>query len=500
MIKPRINNNTNEQDHTKYYIGSDRNMLFQLIAEATEIDYKETLEIKKPKSWLKSVSAFANGIGGSLFFGVADDKTIVGLNDPQLAADKITEIIREKISPVPEIVLNPFEEDGKQILVLKVRSGRNTPYFYSADGIKQAFVRVGNSSVPAPDHILKELILKGSNQTFDSLTTAHKIEEYSFTLLEATYRERTHLDFEKSDYLSFGLADQNGFLTHAGMLLTDQHSVYNSRIFCTRWNGLKKTSIFDDAIDDKEFSGNLITLLQNAGDFIKNNSKIRFVKKDNERIDKPDYAQRAVTEALVNALIHRDYIVMGKEIHIDMYDDRVEIQSPGGMFDGKAIQDRDIDTISSARRNPVIADLFHRMRYMERRGSGLRKILDSTAQLPGYSDEYKPQFLSTDTDFIVVLKNINYSNRLAFEAHKASEQVSAQVGEQDGEQDDRQKLILEFCSIERTRQELQEYLGAASRRFFANSILKPLLESGKLKMTIPEKPTSRNQKYIRSDT
>ena len=475
-------------------------MLFQLIAEATEIDYKETLEIKKPKSWLKSVSAFANGIGGSLFFGVADDKTIVGLDDPQLAADKITEIIREKISPVPEIVLNPFEEDGKQILVLKVRSGRNTPYFYSADGIKQAFVRVGNSSVPAPDHILKELILKGSNQTFDSLTTAHKIEEYSFTLLEATYRERTHLDFEKSDYLSFGLADQNGFLTHAGMLLTDQHSVYNSRIFCTRWNGLKKTSIFDDAIDDKEFSGNLITLLQNAGDFIKNNSKIRFVKKDNERIDKPDYAQRAVTEALVNALIHRDYIVMGKEIHIDMYDDRVEIQSPGGMFDGKAIQDRDIDTISSARRNPVIADLFHRMRYMERRGSGLRKILDSTAQLPGYSDEHKPQFLSTDTDFIVVLKNINYSNRLPFEANKTSEQVSAQVGEQDGEQDDRQKLILEFCSIERTRQELQEYLGVASRRFFANSILKPLLESGKLKMTIPDKPTSRNQKYIRSDT
>lgn len=475
-------------------------MLFQLIAEATEIDYKETLEIKKPKSWLKSVSAFANGIGGSLFFGVADDKTIVGLDDPQLAADKITEIIREKISPVPEIVLNPFEEGGKQILVLKVRSGRNTPYFYSADGIKQAFVRVGNSSVPAPDHILKELILKGSNQTFDSLTTAHKIEEYSFTLLEATYRERTHLDFEKSDYLSFGLADQNGFLTHAGMLLTDQHSVYNSRIFCTRWNGLKKTSIFDDAIDDKEFSGNLITLLQNAGDFIKNNSKIRFVKKDNERIDKPDYAQRAVTEALVNALIHRDYIVMGKEIHIDMYDDRVEIQSPGGMFDGKAIQDRDIDTISSARRNPVIADLFHRMRYMERRGSGLRKILDSTAQLPGYSDEHKPQFLSTDTDFIVVLKNINYSNRLPFEANKTSEQVSAQVGEQDGEQDDRQKLILEFCSIERTRQELQEYLGVASRRFFANSILKPLLESGKLKMTIPDKPTSRNQKYIRSDT
>ena len=276
------------------------------------------------------------------------------------------------------------------------------------------------------------------------------------------------------------------------MLLTDQNSVYNSRIFCTRWNGLKKTSIFDDAIDDKEFSGNLITLLQNAGDFIKNNSKVRFTKKDTERIDKPDYAQRAVTEALVNALIHRDYIVMGKEIHIDMYDDRVEIVSPGGMFDGKAIQDRDIDTISSARRNPVIADLFHRMRYMERRGSGLRKILDSTAQLPGYTDEFKPQFISTDTDFIVVLKNVNY---FALSIAGTSEQVS----EQDGEQDNKIKMILDFCSVERTRQELQDFLQISSRQFMLNTVLKPLLASGKLVMTLPDKPTSRNQKYVRAD-
>lgn len=478
-------------------------MLFQLISEATEIDFKETLEIKKPKSWLKSVSAFANGIGGSLFFGVADDKNIIGLDDPQTAADKISEIIREKITPIPEVVLQPFEENGKKLLVLQVRAGRNTPYFYSADGVKQAYVRVGNSSVPAPDHILKELILKGSNQTFDSLSTTHKIEEYSFTLLEATYRERTHLTFEKSDYLSFGLVDTNGYLTHAGMLLTDQNSVYNSRIFCTRWNGLKKTSIFDDAIDDKEFSGNLITLLQNAGDFIKNNSKVRFTKKDTERIDKPDYAQRAVTEALVNALIHRDYIVMGKEIHIDMYDDRVEIVSPGGMFDGKAIQERDIDTISSARRNPVIADLFHRMRYMERRGSGLRKILDSTAQLPGYTDKFKPQFISTDTDFIVVLKNVNYDS-LAVDQDTVQVTVQDTIQDtvQDTIQDDlhtKQESVLSFCNIPRSRSEIQEYIGIKNRGYFLSDILKPLVDTGKLIMTLPDKPTSRNQKYIRAD-
>ena len=132
--------------------------------------------------------------------------------------------------------------------------------------------------------------------------------------------------------------------------MTDQHTVYNSRMFCTRWNGLEKGSIFDDALDDKEYEGNLIYLLNSGSEFIRNNSKVRFVKKAQYRVDKPDYAERAVTEALVNALIHRDYIVLGSEIHIDMFDDRVEITSPGGMFGGGSIQEYDIYSIRSMRR------------------------------------------------------------------------------------------------------------------------------------------------------
>ena len=151
-------------------------------------------------------------------------------------------------------------------------------------------------------------------------------QEASFTLLEATYLERTGLRFEPSDYVSFGLADKNGFLTNAGKLMTDQHTVYNSRMFCTRWNGLEKGSIFDDALDDKEYEGNLIYLLKSGSEFI-----------------------RAVTGALVDALIHRDYIVLGSEVHIDMFDDRVEITSPGGMFGGGSIQEYDIYSIRSMR-------------------------------------------------------------------------------------------------------------------------------------------------------
>ena len=119
-------------------------------------------------------------------------------------------------------------------------------------------------------------------------------------MLTATYLERTGLKFEPADFVSFGLADRNGCLTNAGKLLADQHLVYNSRIFCTRWNGLDKGSIFDDALDDKEYEGNLIYLLQSGSEFIRNNSKVRFEKKAFYRVDKPDYSDRAVTEALVN--------------------------------------------------------------------------------------------------------------------------------------------------------------------------------------------------------
>ena len=292
------------------------------------------------------------------------------------------------------------------------------------------------------------------------------------------------------DYCSFGLADKNGMLTNAGRLLTDQRTVFNSRIFCTRWNGLEKGSIFDDALDDKEYEGSLIYLLQSGCEFIRNNSKVRFAKEAQYRVDKPDYAERAVTEAVVNALIHRDYIVLGSEIHIDMYDDRVEIVSPGGMFEGAPVQECDINTIRSVRRNPVIADLFHRMKYMERRGSGLRKIVSETEKLPGYEEYLKPEFFSTPSDFKVILKNVNYIMS-GSSTHETTHDTIHDLA-----LTQKQALLLDFCTEARSRDEMQSFVGITNRSHFSKAYLKPLLASGKLKMTIPDKPKSRSQKYI----
>lgn len=108
--------------------------LSDFIGEATEYDKKELLEERKPKSWLKSVSAFANGVGGALIFGVSDNEVLVGLEDAKSVSEKISETIKTKMDPVPQIILEIHSEDNKEFIVLKILAGQETPYYYTGDG------------------------------------------------------------------------------------------------------------------------------------------------------------------------------------------------------------------------------------------------------------------------------------------------------------------------------------------------------------------------------
>lgn len=210
---------------------------------------------------------------------------------------------------------------------------------------------------------------------------------------------------------SFGLVNDENNLTIAGALFADDYQVYQSRVFCTRWNGLTKASGRIDALDDVEFEGNIIYLLKATLDFVKRNTKKMWEKGPVYRIEYPEYPERAVQEALVNALIHRDYSIIGSEVHVDIYDDRLEIYSPGGMYDGTFVQDLDPLNVSSTRRNPILADVFARMDLMERRGSGLRKIIEAYEGEENYKEELKPEFISTESSFITLLKNLNYATQ-----------------------------------------------------------------------------------------
>ena len=395
-----------------------------LIGEATAYDKKQMLEIRRPKSWLKSVSAFANGEGGILVFGISDDDQILGLADAEGDAEKISEEIKSKLDPIPAVRLELKEADGKKLVLLHVYSGQETPYYYIGDKQRLAFVRIGNESVVADRIQLKSLVLKGAGKTYDSLPSSYRFEDMAFTKLRSVHYKRLQRSFDDSEFVSWGIIDENGNLTNAGALLADESPVQQSRIFCTRWNGLDMTSGLGEAIDDVELEGCVIGQLQDAVSFVRNNSRRKWWKESDHREELPDYPERAVTEAIANAIIHRDYLQMGSEIHIDMYDDRMEIYSPGGMMDGRLIQLLNPLTVPSKRRNPLLADFFSRLGLMERRGSGMKKIINTYRYYERLSDYHAPEFTSNASEFHVTLWNLNFEgNDNNTATDKASQEV-----------------------------------------------------------------------------
>ena len=423
----------------------------KLIGETSEYDKKLKLEIKKPKSWCKSVSAFANTYGGSLIFGISDDNQIIGLENPNKDAEIISEMIKSRLDPIPEFKIRFQKEEDSVLLIVDILKGEETPYYYSGDGVLEAYVRIGNESVKASSTELKRLVLHGRNTTFDSQNSMYKVEDYAFSKLRERYKKWAGQSFNDKDLISFGLATKDGYLTNAGALIVDESPIHYSRVFCTRWNGLTKSGGTMDALDDAEYSGSLISLIENGEGFIKRNAKMMWRKTANSREELPEYVERSYHEALVNAIAHRDYLVNGSEVHIDIYDDRMEIYSPGGMPDGSVIQDRDPTTVPSTRRNPVIADVFNRLGYMERKGSGFAKILDNYAFQINYTEEKKPYFRSDRYQFTVIMPNLNYND--------------TQDVTQDVTQDDVYTLILEMIKRNNkiSAKQLAENLGISIR-------------------------------------
>ena len=444
----------------------------KLIGEATEYDKKQSLEIKRPKSWLKSISAFANTFGGKLIWGLSDDNQVIGLDDAKGDAEIISETIKSRMNPIPKFKLFFEKVDEKKLIVVEVMIGDETPYYYSGEGQLIAFVRIGNESVPATPAQLRELVIRGSGQSYDSLPSRYKFEDMSFTKLRSVYKQRTGKSFEETDYESFGIVDGNGNLTNAGALLADESPVRHSRVFCTRWNGLTKASGLMDALDDEEYSGGLVSLFQDGLKFIMRNNRKAWRKLPTSRVEYPEYPERAVTEGLVNALIHRNYLEIGSEVHIDMFDDRLEIYSPGGMVDGSTLEGKDLRTISSKRRNPVLADIFSRLQLMERRGSGFKKILEDYDFQENSREELMPKIYADGNDFLLTLYNLNYyagkqvdqgmgKNRK--KGGKCSEKIRKRFGKE--LLNDTQRSIIELIADDSksTAEEMAKKLSVSSR-------------------------------------
>lgn len=162
---------------------------------------------------------------------------------------------------------------------------------------------------------------------------------------------------------------------------------------------------------------------------------------------------------VVNAFVHRDYSITGSEVHIDIYDNRLEIVSPGGMFDNKNVQDLDINNVPSLRRNPVICDILHRIHFMERRGSGFHKILAACK-------EQKPEFYSDNASFRVVIMNSNYNEKSTTKTSDKKQAIKIS---------DKKQAIIEFLKVNETAKtsELSKLLSISDAR--ARAILNEMV-------------------------
>ena len=472
----------------------------KLLGEATEYDKKQAVERKKAKSWLKSISAFANTSGGTLIFGISDDEQVVGLEDVRSDSEFISQKIKERIYPFPEAIMKIHRtEDEKNILLVYVPQGTETPYYDSADGVTEAYIRIGNESVLADPTELKRLVMRGKNTSYDSQISPYQFEDYSFSKLRERYKVWTGRSMSENVYESFGIKDAKGALTNAGALIADESPIRWSRVFCTKWNGLDKSGGLLDATDHAEFTGSLITLLNEGFAFVKRNMKTMWKKQPLGRLEFPDYSLDSVFEALVNALIHRDYLVNGSEVHIDMFDDRLEIYSPGGMPDGTFIQDLDINTVSSVRRNPLLADIFGRIGYMERQGSGLGKICRAYEYQDNYVPEKEPIFTSTRSAFYVILKNLNYGVNFEEQAQSETHEPQNETHEPLPESiqrridlDEREKRVLQaiLANAIITRAEISDITG------YNLATIKRVLAELRKKEVLQRDGYSRNGKWV----
>ncbi len=453
----------------------------KLIGETTEYDKKQAVEKKKIKNWCKSVSAFANTMGGSLIFGISDNDEIVGVDDIKGDSEFLSQKIKERISPIPVFNLRFEVLDDKKLIIVDIVAGKDTPYYYVGDGMTEAYIRVGNESVAANAAELRRLVLRGVNETYDSQSSGYQITDYAFTKLRERYKKVTGKSFEDKDFESFELVDANGILTNAGALLADECPIKHSRVFCVRWNGVNKSNGKGEAYDSAEYSGSLISLLNESVAFVRRNMRMAWRKLPDSRENMPDYMERGYFEALVNGLIHRDYLELGSEVHVDMFDDRMEIYSPGGMVDGTMIQNLNLEQVPSKRRNPVLADVFARLDYMERNGSGIGKIIDSCEFAVNYTDKKAPIFYSDRSQFRVTLPNLNYvvhekqdANDFQSSASKAPKLTKNALGK--ALENQVIELMKEKPSI--TQLEIAKHLELSRTK--VQSVIRELLNSGKV--------------------
>lgn len=364
------------------------------VKENRYIEYKATVT----NTFLKTVSAFSNCEGGRIIFGIADDGTVTGVDDPKNACMDIENRINDSISPKPDYTLDVNDE--KHLVILSVAEGRFKPYFYHG----KAYRRSDTASVEMDQIELRRLVLESENLYFEQLSCGE--ENLQFTCLEKKLKEVLGIESLTSDMLkTFGFFSKEGKWNNAGALIADEN--HFPGIDVARFG-----SSINEIRERETFAG--ISILKQYDEVIT-------MYRRNYRVERIEGIERktielvpesAYREAVANALVHRTWDI-NAHTRISMFPDRIEVASPGGLPKGLSEKDYLTGTVSSLR-NPVIANVFFRLGYIEAFGTGIRRIQEAYAH-SGVS----PSFTITDNAIVVTLPVIHGKHSITLDEKAA---------------------------------------------------------------------------------
>ena len=408
----------------------------------------------------KEVIAFANNGGGVIYIGVDDNGNETGVADVDETYTRLTNGIRDAISP-DVTVFSKYSLNENNVIKIEISEGARKPYYLKSKGIKPSgvYVRQGASSVPASEDQIRLMIKMSDGDSFEGIRSLN--QELTFASAKQAF-EKYGVEFSENKYRVLGITtDSNDLYTNLGLLLSDQcrHSI-KAAVFADEDN----TSF----LDSKEFTGSILRQLDDAYSYLMLNNRNNAEFKGLERVEHYSYPQEALREALLNALVHRDYAFSGSII-ININESQIEFISLGGLLPGLSAED--IQNGISQPRNPKLAEVFHRLRLIESYGTGIRRIFTL------YRDcEKKPEIIVTPNTFKLILPNRNY-----YSTDKSEEKAL----------NDQQRTILQH--IERNgainEETVQKLLGVKRTRAYV--ILKEMRDSGLIEV----QGRGQNKKY-----
>ena len=408
-----------------------------------------------------AVLAFADTEGGTLYIGINDDGSVEGVENPDAVMLQVMNMIRDTIRPDITVAVDCSTElmENKHVVVLIIQRGVARPYYLANKGIRPAgvYVRQGASSVPASETAILQMIKESSGDVYEEARSLN--QNLTFKEAEA-YFAKKHLQFGDAQKRTLQLISADGTYSNLGMLLSDQCiSIIKLAVF----EGSKKT-VFHDR---KELSGSLFKQLEDAYAYINQFNYTRSEFPGLERVDTRDYPPEAVREALLNAVIHREYGIGGPTL-ISIFDDRIEFVTIGGLVKGLSLADIKLGV--SMLRNKNLANVFYRLHLIEAYGTGLLKIDECYADCA-----VKPQLLATDNAFKLVLPNINFAAKQVKKFPLADESKTV------AKKEERYQIVIELARKNSlvTRSMIEKALHVSTST--AVLVLKKMLQLGLLK-------------------